>query len=346
MSRLPPIDLPERTCQPAVGPLGIILILACLASVFGCENPTPSGSDTASPSAAAGTPAASPAEPTPAATGATQAGDVDGLVVLTGGALSMGTPAGAFVRLDGPGGEVTGFSSASGRVIARTAEPAFAIADVDPTGSSPAVWRVVEAPAPEIRHSLAAPALSHRGNLAAFAVADPGTNESFQIVVIDLANGDRRMTPLDRRANGPPVWIDDASVLVEVLPIPGGTPFLRLDPATGAVKPVAADGYGPAISGDGSVLALASTDGSVLAVPTAGWLAGTLPDEGAVVDASGSPFQLAVDASGRRLAIGYADAAGDPASIAIFVREGEGWRRSAARVQVAAGTVTMLGWLN
>ena len=205
-------------------------------------------------------------------------------------------------------------------------------------------WR--REPAPEIRHSLAAPALSHRGNLAALAVADPGTNESFQIVVIDLANGDRRMTPLDRRANGPPVWIDDASVLVEVLPIPGGTPFLRLDPATGAVKPVAADGYGPAISGDGSVLALASTDGSVLAVPTARWLAGTLPDGGAVVDASGSPFQLAVDASGRRLAIGYADAAGDPASIAIFVREGEGWRRSAARVQVAAGTVTMLGWLN
>jgi hypothetical protein len=130
------------------------------------------------------------------------------------------------------------------------------------------------------------------------------------------------------------------------MPMPGGTRFLRLNIASSSVDPVHADGFGPAISGDGSLLAIASTDGSVVAVPTAGWLAGDSPDEGAVVDASGHPFALAVDRTGRRIAIGYADDGGDPTAIAVFVREGGGWRRSVTSVRIAPGTPTMLGWVN
>jgi hypothetical protein len=90
---------------------------------------------------------------------------------------------------------------------------------------------------------------------------------------------------------------------------------------------------------------VAATDGSVVAVPTADWLAAKPQDEGAIVDATGHPFGLAVDGTGRRIAIGYADEAGDPASVAIFVRDGSGWRRSATPVTIAPGTRTVLGWL-
>ena len=90
---------------------------------------------------------------------------------------------------------------------------------------------------------------------------------------------------------------------------------------------------------------MASADGSVVAVPAAGWLTGHPPDEGSLVDASGSVFELAVDASGRRIAIGYADEAGDPASLAVFFRNGGTWRRRPLAISLAPGAPTMLGWL-
>jgi hypothetical protein len=272
------------------------------------------------------------------------AGDIDGLVVLSGGALSIGTADGALAAIDGPGGQVAGMSAANGRIVALTMGSAFAIATVQQADAA-IEWHPIEMAATEISHWMSGPVISPDGNLLALAAADPGTTASFQVLVIDLRNGDRRSQSFDPESNGPPVWIDNARLLVEVLPIPGGTRFLVLDIATRKVDPVRADGFGPAISGDGSLLAVAATDGSVVAVPTADWLAAKPQDEGAIIDASGHPFGLAVDGTGRRIAIGYADDAGDPASIAIFVRDGGGWRRSTRPVAIAQGTPTMLGWL-
>jgi hypothetical protein len=282
--------------------------------------------------------------PTPLETEATPAGDTDGLVVLSGGVLSIGTAGGELAGLDGPGGQIAGFSAVNGRIVVRTAGPGFAIANVEHAGDAVA-WQSIEMATTEGRHWLSGPALSPDAHLLAFATADPGTTDSFEVLVLDLRNGARRSQSFDRESNGPPVWIDDDRLLVEVLPIPGETRFLLFDVATRRVDPVRADGFGPSISGDGSLLAVAATDGSVVAVPTADWLAGKPQDEGAIIDASGHPFGLAVDGTGQRIAIGYADDAGDPASIAIFVREGGGWRRSTTPVAIAPGTPTVLGWL-
>ena len=62
------------------------------------------------------------------------------------------------------------------------------------------------------------------------------------------------------------------------------------------------------------------------------------------MDASGIP-SLLPSTDLQRIAIGYADEAAT-GSIAVFVREGRGWRQSATPVMVAPGTPTMLGWLN
>jgi hypothetical protein len=273
-------------------------------------------------------------------------GDVDGLVVLTGGRLTIGTPDGLFVGIEGPDGQVAGFAAAGGRLVARSTVRALAVVDVDRNALPPPPWRTVDVPAVEGRRVLSGPAVSAIGDRVATIAASVAGDAPFDVLVVDVATGDTNVTHVDRQVNGPPVWIDEKNLLLEVLPIPGGTGFIRLDLETGHADPVVADGYGPAISGNGSVLAVASTDGSVVAVPAAGWLAGDPPAEGAVVDASGSPFQLAIDFSGTRIAIGYADEAGDPAAIAIFVRDGPRWRRSGSPVPIVAGTLTMLGWLN
>jgi hypothetical protein len=339
MSENPPIKPSERSGRPPIRSLGLLLVLACLFGTTACSSAVPTGSTGVSPA---------PAEestPTPSGTDAAQAADIDGLVVLTGGALGIGSADGVIVGLAGPGGPVSGLSAANGRLVVHAAGPAFAIADIAEAGAAE-TWQPLELAATEVPLTLSAPALSPGGDLLAFTASEPGTTDAFQVITIDVAKGDRRTQSFDRESNGPPVWIDGTSVLVEVVPIPGGTRFLRFDTASSGVEPVHADGFGPAISGDGSVLAVSSTDGSVVAVPTADWLRGNPPDEGAIVDASGHPFTLAVDGTGRRIAIGYADDSGDPASIAVFVREGRGWRRSATPVGVAPGAPTMLGWLN
>jgi hypothetical protein len=265
-------------------------------------------------------------------------------VVLSGGALSIGTPDGALAAIDGPGGQVAGLSAANGRIVALTAGSAVAIANVQRADAA-IEWQPIELAATEVSHWITGPAISPDGNLLAVAATDPDLTASFRVVVIDLRNGDRGSQPFEPESNGPPIWIDRSSLLVEVVAIPGGTRFLRFDTATRTVEPIRADGFGPSISGDGSLLAVAATDGSVVAVPAADWLAGKPQDEGAIVDATGHPFGLAVDGTGRRIAIGYADDAGDPASVAVFVRDGSGWRRSATPVTIAPGTRTVLGWL-
>jgi hypothetical protein len=334
MTGYPPLHSSERPVHPgwSLRRLALALVLGSAA----CSSPAPSLLGSPSPAA----------ETTPSLleTEASPAGDIDGLVVFSGGGLAIGTADGELIGLDGPRGQVAGFSAVNGRIVVRTAGPAFAIANVEHAGSAIA-WQPIDMATTEIRHWLSGPALSPDGHLLAFATAAPGTSESFQVVVLDVRNGARTSQSFDRESNGPPVWIDDDRLLVEVLPIPGGTRFLLFDVATRRVDPVRTDGFGPSISGDGSLLAVAATDGSVVAVPTADWLAGKPQDEGAIIDASGHPFGLAVDGTGQRIAIGYADDAGDPASIAIFVREGGGWRRSTTPVAIAPGTPTVLGWL-
>jgi hypothetical protein len=258
--------------------------------------------------------------------------------------LSIGTTDGELIGLAGPGGQISRFSAVNGRIVVQTAGSAVAIANVE-HGSGTVAWQPIEMATAEARQGLSGPAVSPDGGQLAVVTANPGTTDSFQVVVLDVRNGARTSQSFDRESNGPPVWIDNARLLVEVLPIPGGTRFLVFDVAMRKVDPVRADGFGPSISGDGSLLAVAATDGSVVAVPTADWLAAKPQDEGAIIDASGHPFGLAVDGTGLRIAIGYADDAGDPASIAIFVREGGGWRRSTTPVAIAPGTTTMLGWL-
>ena len=342
MNRRPPSESSERAGRSPVGPLGVVLVVTCMVAAVACGNRLPSGFGSASPGAASV--ATATTEPSPDGSADVQPGDLDGLVVLTGGSLSIGSPAGILIPFHGPA--VEAFSATRGRLIVQTAGPSFSIADIDKSGVSPPAWRVVDLPALDGRRLLSAPILSARGDKVAVETGAAGPAPGFDVLVIDLAGGTPTAVSIGREANGPPVWIDDSSLLLEVSPTPGRTRFLRLDLETRQLAPIAADGFGPAISGDGSVLAIASADGSVVAVPAAAWLAGSPPDEGTLVDESGSVFELAVDAAGRRVAIGYADDAGDPASIEVFVREAGAWRRHAVPARVVSGGPTMLGWLN
>src|SRR5258705_5452530 len=169
MNRRPPSALSERPDRSSVGPLRAIPVVASLFLAVACGTPLPSGSRSESPEAASI--AASTAESTPDGSAEIQPGDLEGLVVLTGGALSIGSPEGTFVDVHGPA--VTGFSATKGRLMVQTGGPSFASADVDLADASPLSWRVVELPALVGRQLLSPVVLSPRGDKVAVAVAPP-----------------------------------------------------------------------------------------------------------------------------------------------------------------------------
>jgi hypothetical protein len=336
MNDNPPIHLLGRPVRIQGWSLGIAVALAVVLGAVACGNPVPTSPTSSS--------VASPATQSPNGIEDDQENDLDGLVVLSGGVLSLGRPGGEIVTDAGPGGRLDAISAASGRLLAQAAGPAISVADIDRTGTAAIAWRPADAAIKDAPGGISAPALSPRGDRVVFLVAESALQ--FRLVTVGLDDRTTGIIPVRRGANGPPVWIDGSSLLLEVVADAGGSRFLRMNLVTGAVAPIAADGFGPTISGDGSVLAVASSDGSVVAVAAAGWLNGDLPAEGSLVDAGGSVFDLGVDATGRRIAIAHADDAGDPSSIAVFVRDGDGWRRHAVPVRITPDDPTMLGWLD
>src|SRR5258706_14974124 len=177
MSRRPPSALSERPDRSSVGPLRAIPVVASLFLAVACGSLSPSGSDSASPVAASI--AAPTAVSTPDGSADVQAGDLEGLVVLTGGALSIGSPEGTLVDVHGPA--VTGFSATKARLVVQAAGPSFAAADVDPADVSELSWRVVELPPPVGPRLLSQAALSPRGDKAAAPGAPPGRPPTFDL---------------------------------------------------------------------------------------------------------------------------------------------------------------------
>ena len=183
MSRRPPSKSSKRPDRSQVGPLGAILAVTCMVAAVACGNRLPSRFGTASPGAASVTTATT--EPSSDGSADVQPGDLDGLVVLTGGALSIGSPAGALLAFHGPA--VEAFSATMGRLIVQTAGPSFSIADVDQGRLSAPAWRDVDLPALDGRRVLSAPILSARGDRVAVETRAPARAIGFDILVIDLA---------------------------------------------------------------------------------------------------------------------------------------------------------------
>src|SRR6266481_267582 len=121
MSRRSPNESSERPGRSPVGPLGAILVVTGMVAAVACGNRLPSRFSSASAGAASD--ATATTEPSPDGSADIQPGDLDGLVVLTGGALSIGSPAGALVAFHGPA--VEAFSATTARLIAQTAGASF-----------------------------------------------------------------------------------------------------------------------------------------------------------------------------------------------------------------------------
>ena len=167
------------------------------------------------------------------------------------------------------------------------------------------------------------PALSPDGKRVAVLSGMPGSGQPSAVVIADGATGNGRSIPFPGESNGPPQWLDDTSLLLEMTTDGGGPAFLRLDLTGGQTDSLAASGRGPAFSADRSFVAVAADE--LLVLPTRAWLVGATGTAEVISSLGGGVIDLALDADGGRLAVAREDSTGAGATIFVYDGSGDGW---------------------
>lgn len=226
------------------------------------------------------------------------------------------------------------------------------------TGSIPALpgWQTVPVASPRGARtplSFAVPDASGRRIAALVADWGSGTPSSLAVVVGDSL---ARMLDLSIEANGaPPAWLDDRRVVVAGLSPTGGLRVVVVDTEAGTSSAGPPGIRAVAVSADGRRLATVGADQRTIDVLPAGGLTAGATSEPARApgpetaqrvppEPIGVVSGLALDASGRSLAVVWTDADLVP-SVVVRYEDGDGWRER-ARIRLAPATVrAAVAWL-
>jgi hypothetical protein len=336
---------------------GSLLLLAAFVTA-GCERlpPPPAVSPVAARPTPSPTGSAAASQPTVAASPSVGPSAMTrpprvpfaGLAMLVGPDLVVVGTDGVARHVSGPAEPIEAVAVSAGRVVVRTAGPAFHVARVDDmeAGIEAIRWRRIDIDPGVALRPLAATAPSPDGERVAILAADVGSGEPFQVVIVDVSTAQAVVFDVDREANGPPIWLDDTTILLEIAASSRGGPFVTLDADTGRISATNAAGGAPAISGDGARVAVLGLDprSSVAVLPTSEWLTGAHGDAAAQL---GVPFAasvagMALDGSGERLAVGVANDDGDPVAIEAYGREPGGWTSIGS---IRADVPRWFGWI-
>lgn len=310
-----------------------LLVFALVAAACGNVRPTPSP---------AGPPDRDGPTSTPATAGPAAGAPVADLLTLAQGELALFDPEGVERPVAGPGEPIELAAAARGTIVARTAGQVFHVATVSGSDVESLEWRTIAVDPGVARRPLTEMALSPDATRVAILAADFGSGQPFEVVLVDVGTAATRVVAIDREPNGPPAWLDPSTLLLEVTAGPAGGPFLRLDLGGDRPEGVPAQGYGPALSGDATVVAVLGDEPGVRVLPISDWLAGAERGTGEEVTGSVNASRVAVDATGRRVAFTAEDVEGTPVALMVYARDDRGWFLAD---QVRGEAPRWFGWL-
>ncbi|HET9519931.1 MAG TPA: hypothetical protein VFO73_02675 [Candidatus Limnocylindrales bacterium] len=315
--------------------LAVAFVAASCGSVPPPRSPAATGSPgptgSTAPSATAGAPAGAP---------------FANLLTLSHGDLLLVDSDGRTRSVSGPGERIEAASAARGTIVARTAGPVFHMATVPGADVDRLSWRELAIDPSIARRPLSEFALSPAADRLAILAAEIGSGEPFEVVVVDLETAATRVVPVDREPNGPPVWLDSSTVLLEVIASAASGSFLRLGVDSGVAGDVKAQGIGPSIAGDGTAVAVlaAGREPTVHVLPVSDWIGGAAPETGEAVTGQVDALHVALDATGRRVAFDAADADGTAASLSVYARDVGGWSVGAT-IPINGEPPRWFGWI-
>ena len=233
-------------------------------------------------------------------------------------------------------------TAAAGRIVVEVDGGPIVVSDPPGTGAARS-WRELTIDARPGR-STAGIDLSPDGGTLAIVRGDPDT-AGMDVVTVDVETGTATTRELDLMANGPPAWIGPGMLALEVVKPDQQVGIATLDTGTGAVAITRASGFEASVTGDGSLVAVA-TDAGVVVRKTSDWLSDA-PDFGVPVPGpeGATILDLAIDAAGARLAVVYADPSGASASVMILRRNGPTWDEVTS-IQVPGDGPVVVDWLD
>ncbi|HUQ78715.1 MAG TPA: hypothetical protein VM427_07610 [Patescibacteria group bacterium] len=264
----------------------------------------------------------------------------DGLLVAAGGPLRIVTADGAIGAFDHSSAPVVQVSSGGGVVI--VVDPAFRARLGTTSGSDRRAWRPFALPT-DGRAERPLLAVSPDGATVAVA-AGPVQARTFDLILIDVADGTRRSIAVDRALNGPPAWLGVGSIAINVLGPDQHAVLDVVDTATGEVRALPTYGSSIAASSDGSLVAIDdSASGEVLVGTRATLDAGDPAVMARIPNPAGFASEaMALSDDGTRLAIAWrSDRA---TSLEVLAHVDGAWMRGTP-VAFGANAVLSIAWL-
>jgi hypothetical protein len=271
--------------------------------------------------------------------------DLDGLAVVSFGPVSVTDSAGRLVGSAGPpdGDALRGVAGAGGRIVVQTVNHALFVADV-PVGDSPD-WRPLPLELAEDRAPTGLD-MSPDGTTVAVVLGGPETPD-LSIVLVDVATGVAATHEVGLAANGPPTWLGNGLIALEVIRADQHSGIATFDVATRKLAVTDAQGFGLTATSDGDRLALIDPEAGLVATAgVADWLrGGPIEPTGLALPAGATALEVALDADGTRLAVAFLDENGAGTNVALYRQDGGAWVE-AARASLAGDAAVGLAWLD
>jgi len=316
MRRRPPQRFPTRSA-------GAIVAAIVLA---GCGSPGPS----ASPAGSFSPPVTFSASPEPS---------VGGLLIAWSGPIQVTDETGALGALPRSPAEVSAVAAGSGRIVAISPPVKAFTADAL---ASPVEWQPIDLSAAGDRLTTLV-AVSADGRRMAM-VGGAMQADAFDLDTVDLPGGPIHRLTIPRGANGPPAWLDDKTVVVDVITRAGASGLAAIDISNGAVT----DRFGPGIeasfSADGSRVALIADGGDVLVANAQSWRSGLLDGSVGLPGRSDQTAErVAISPDGTRVAV-VRSSTTRPTIVEIWLFANGAWAEAVA-IPVGGDGPATIAWL-
>lgn len=266
-----------------------------------------------------------------------------GLAIVSFGPIRVTNAEGEAEPIAGPPDDVRGLTASKGRIAAESIDHRFFISD-DPAAGAARTWRPLAIDAPP-NLTPTGMDLSPDGRVLAVVFGNPDA-PGLELVTVDVETGERERRPMDLAANGPPSWLGQDLLALEVIRPDQHSGVATVNLATGQMTITEAVGFAPSAIADGSRVAIAGSPDGVVITDTATWLKGG--------DAAGSPITppaesslqgLALDADGTRLAVVYAANSGAASTVVILRLSGTAWE-NVASIPIPGDAGVSVDWLN
>ncbi|MFL5725561.1 MAG: hypothetical protein ACJ77F_04425 [Chloroflexota bacterium] len=267
------------------------------------------------------------------------------LLVASGGSLQRLAPDGRLTPVAGAPSNVRHVAAAGGSIVVATDDGRYLVAsDVDRTAERPK-WVARAASVPEAGFTAGIDVSPDGGSLAVVRAQDAAPD--LDLVVVDLATGGTVSRRIDLGANGPPSWLSDDELALEVVDGSGQAEVVAVRADGGEPLRAESVGFALAATPDGATIAVADPEtGSVVVASRASWWAGD-PD-GSSIEAPAPDrivHDIAVDAVGSRVAVAYGQADESRWTIVVYGARSDVWHRATSR-DVESDVPVTIDWLD